>query len=104
MILLNTSFHMHVSVERDFLDWVRHRYAAALERHGGMGYPTLARMLVKPDEDTVSYCFQMTAESEQAAAMWHDSDDATALRGELTRRFGELIVHFTTYMEILPRA
>lgn len=102
MILLNTSFHMHTSVESDFLEWAKTRYTIALEQHGGMGRPTLAKMLVRVDPDTVSYCFQMTAPSEEEAASWHDSDEASRLRDELTRRFGERIVHFTTYMEIQP--
>lgn len=102
MILLNTSFHMHLSVEDSFLAWVRNDYTAALSAYPGMGAPTLARLLVQPDPETVSYCFQMTADDEQTAIAWHDSDIASALRDDLSRRFGERLVHFTTYMKILP--
>lgn len=102
MTLLNTSFHMHTSVEKEFLDWVRNRYNAALGRHGGMGEPTLARMLVETAPDTVSYCFQMKAPDIAAAEAWHEGSVASELRAELTRRFGERIVHFTTYMDIQP--
>ena len=102
MTLLNTSFHMHRSVESDFLEWMKTRYAIALEQHGGMGCPTFAKVLVITDPDTVSYCFQMTAASEEQATAWHDSSVAKSLRDELTVCFGESLVHFTTYMEIMP--
>lgn len=93
---------MHKSVENEFLDWIRTRYSTALKQHGGMGHPTLARMLVQPDPDTVSYCFQMTAPDIAAAESWHDGNEASELRAGLTRQFGDRLVHFTTYMDILP--
>ena len=102
MVLLNTSFHMHRSVEKDFLHWIRTAYAPALESHGGMGYPTFARIDTTADEETtVGYCFQMTADSAELASRWHDSQEAAALRDRLTRACGEKLVYFTTCMEII---
>lgn len=93
---------MHLSAEADFLAWVRNDYAEALMAFPDMGSPTLARLLIQPDPETVSYCFQMTAPDREAAIAWHESPEASRLRDELSVRFGERLVHFTTYMETLP--
>lgn len=100
MILLNTTFHVHRSVDVAFRQWVREKYLPAAERAGVSQEPIVSRILAESEDGGISYAVQFKALSLEVARRWHDSE-AHALKESLHRLYGERVLHFTTYMEIV---
>lgn len=100
MIILNTSFHVHVSLDDQFKSWVRQTYIPGALASGMLSAPRFASLLIEVQEDCVSYVVSFEAPTAEAAIEWHDGKGAE-LRAALHRRFGEGVVFFTTYMEEL---
>lgn len=101
MIVLNTSFHVHVSLADKFKAWVRQIYIPSAISSGLLKSPRFTALLIEVQEDCLSYAVSFEALNIEDAVKWHDNEGA-GLRGELHRRFGEGVVFFTTYMEELP--
>lgn len=100
MIILNTTFHVHSSVEDKFLRWVRVNYIPQALSSGVLHSPSLARILIDVEPESVSFALQFSAENIDDASRWHDRD-GEILRRRLSGVFGDRIVYFTTYMENL---
>lgn len=101
MLILNTSFHVHINLDEKFKAWVRQDYIPSAMASGRLSAPRFAALLIEVQEDCVSYAVSFEAATAEDAVAWHDNEGAT-LRGNLQRRFGEGVVFFTTYMEELP--
>ncbi len=99
-LLLNTTFVIHTSIETDFLQWVRTVYIPSAKASGIFGQPTIARVLTRLEPDTESIAVQMPATDKEGAERWHD-ETAALLKDDLTARWPNLALHFTTYMELL---
>lgn len=101
MIILNTSFHVHVSLDNKFREWVRREYIPSALSSGLLSSPRFASLLIEVQDDCVSYAVSFESQSTESAVEWHDGEGAR-LRSEVHREFGNGIVFFTTYMEELP--
>ena len=101
MIVINTTFYVEGSVETEFLRWVRADYLPSATSQPGFCTPSMARLMLEPQDGMTGYAVQICAADHEAASAWHDSEGAS-LRGELSARFGQRVLFFTTYMEQLP--
>ena len=101
MLILNTSFHVHLNFDSEFKEWVRRTYIPSAVKSGLLTSPRFAALLIEVQEEWVSYAVSFEAETAENAVEWHDNEGAE-LRAELHKRFGEGVVFFTTYMEELP--
>lgn len=52
------------------------------------------------DPEAVSYAVQLQASFHSEAEKWHNTE-AAQLKEELARLWGERVLHFSTYMEII---
>lgn len=100
MIILNTSFHVHVSLDDEFQKWVRDIYIPSALSSGLLYSPRFASIMIEVQDECRSYAVSLEAENVEDAAAWHDSLGAD-LRVGLQKRFGDAVVFFTTYMEEL---
>lgn len=100
MIILNTTFVIHAPLECEFLQWVRQVYLPSAYAAGVFGSPTVARVLTRIEPDTESIAVQLTAADQKEAARWHD-ETASLLRDDLHARWGDRMMFFTTFMEVL---
>lgn len=100
MILLNTTFHVHPSVDVAFHQWLREVYLPTAHRAGVSIEPLVSRILGESEDGGVNYAVQFKTESLDVARRWHDTE-AQAMKEKLFRQYGERVLHFTTYMEIL---
>lgn len=100
MIILNTSFHLLASHETEFVDWAKNTYIPAAKKSGLFGEIALIKILTEVDPAAKAYAIQLKSESMAEASRWHD-DTASLLKDDLTARWGEEVVYFTTYMEQL---
>ncbi len=102
MILFNTTFHIHTSIDKDFTQWIRENYIPAAKSAGIFTDIEFVHILIPNDPDAKSYAVQMKAPSKAEAEKWHDND-GSRLKSILTSRYGERFLFFTTYMEILAQ-
>lgn len=100
MALLNTTFHVHKSVDALFIKWVKEIYLPVAMDSGLFKNPLFTRIMTQVDHEATSYAVQLQASSHSDAEAWHDST-AAQLKDALAREVGERILHFTTYMEIM---
>lgn len=100
MTLLNTTFHVHKSVDALFVKWVKEIYLPIAKESGLFTNPLFTRIMMQVDPEASSYAVQLQASSHSEAEEWHDST-AAKLKDALAREVGERVLHFTTYMEIL---
>lgn len=100
MIILNTSFHFLASHEPDFINWATDRYINAAKQSGLFDETLLIKILTEIDPKVKAYAIQLRSVSRAEATAWHEEAAAT-LVNELSSRWGEEFVHFTTFMEII---
>ena len=98
MILINTTFYVGATAEAEFHAWVREQYFPCALAEEGFARPYYARLMLEPQEGMTGYAVQICAPTHEAAVAWHDNA-AAKLRGDLSNRFGQQILFFTTYME-----
>ena len=99
--ILNTTFVVHTSVEPAFLTWLREVYIPSIHAAGIFTRPTAARVLTRIEPDTDSIAVQATTSQRAEAEKWHN-ETAALLRDDLTARWPQRVMHFTTFMEIIP--
>lgn len=101
MIILNTTFHVHLSVIDSFTQWVRETYFPNAICCEGLFNPVFARILIEVQDGYASFAVQLSASNVDVAVNWHDGQ-AAELRRILGEKYGEKVLFFTTYMESLP--
>lgn len=99
MIILNTTFYIHESIEASFHQWLDEEYIPSALSNG-LCEPVVSRLLIEPQEGMSGYAVQLSSEEMAGAQSWHD-DKGASLRGKLSGQFGEKMLFFTTYMERL---
>lgn len=100
MTLLNTTFHVHKSVDALFVKWIKEIYLPLANESGLFSNPLFTRIMMQVDPEATSYAVQLQAHSLNEAEAWHD-DTAAKLKDAIAREVGERVLHFTTYMEII---
>ena len=95
MIIINTTFHIHKSIENDFCRWVRNEYIPAALSSGWLSVPAFSRIMLEVQEDCSSFAVSFKARNV-------DDGEGENLRRSLNSRFGEKALFFSTYMDELP--
>lgn len=99
MIILNTTFYVHESIDSQFRQWIRQEYIPSALKYG-LNEPTVAHLLMEPQDGMSGYAVQVVSDSISVVRYWHD-EEAAALRNTVSGKYGEKILFFTTYMERL---
>ena len=100
MILINTTFHVHVTVAAAFKAWLRDEYVPRSVAHEHIQGARIARVLGGEDPDGMTFAVQLECRTLAEARHWHDNEGAT-LRGQMTARWGAKTLFFTTYLEVM---
>lgn len=99
MNLINTSFHLELSFEQEFLG-----HAAGLIRAisaaDGFSDPLLTRLLIEVEPGTISYSIQFRSASLPLYDQWMEHTGAELIDSMLRLACGRLVC-FTTPMEIV---
>lgn len=101
MVLLNTTFYIHHSIQEHFIRFLKDTYLPSALGVAGISTPVLTRLLLEPQDGMDGFALQLSADSCDIAAAWHDGE-STQLRQNLINEFGEKVLFFTTYMEVIP--
>ncbi|MDE6809338.1 MAG: DUF4286 family protein [Muribaculaceae bacterium] len=98
--ILNTSFHMEASIAQAFIEWTKNDYIKAALEQSHFSNPVIARIMTETEPGVVGYAVHLETDNLAAASRWHDAE-ASELKGVLSRRFGQRIVFFSTFMEVV---
>ncbi|MBQ8773450.1 MAG: DUF4286 family protein [Muribaculaceae bacterium] len=99
MILLNTTFHVEKSIEKDFINWVKTTYIPVALSSGIVKDALFTRILAESEGGT-AYAVQFKSIDIATAEQWHDTD-AQKLKSDISQRWGQRILYFSTYMDII---
>lgn len=100
MTILNTTFIVADHLMEQFLCWARQAYLPAMREAGIFTGQTMAKVLAQVEPGATSIAIQAKCDDISAATRWHD-ETASALKDDLTSRFRDQVLFFTTYMEVL---
>lgn len=101
LVLVNTTFFLPQGLMEDFLKWFPQKYLDSAQNNGLQdGY--CARVLDSPQPGVVGIAIAGTAPSLAVAQDWNDGP-AKSLRDTLTEKYGQEVVFFTSFLEILNR-
>ena len=102
MFVINTSFHVHKSIEDSFLIWLKEIFIKSALCDDAFSDVTLMRLLLEVQEDSSSFSVGLLSEDLDSAFEWNETKGADLL-SELLRQFGsDKVVFFTTCMQCLP--
>lgn len=102
MILINTTFHVHNSIIDEFIDWANNIYINKALSSEYLSSPLLSKILADTDPEGTSFALQLKATDIDKAQQWHDIE-AQTIKNDAFRKWGEKMLHFTTYMEIIEK-
>ncbi len=98
MIVYNTTFHAHLDVVQDFLDWLRTVYVPRAIADGRLSEPRLTFVLNAEESDGHNYSLQFRAADVDVLRDWYAAvgDDLVM---EMAGRFGDKVAGFSTLLE-----
>lgn len=99
MILYNTTFTFHNPLREPISEWLRQLWLPEAKA-AGLTDSTVARLMVEIDPEATAFAVQGRFPDEATAAIWRDGRGAELL-AELSARYGERILPFTTFMEVI---
>ncbi|MBD5170887.1 MAG: DUF4286 family protein [Bacteroidales bacterium] len=100
MYIINTTFAVVRELEAEFTKWVKEVYIPSAMKSGLFSNPRLAVVLSNEDPRGISMACEMQVESISEAVRWHD-ETACFLRDDMTARWGERAMFFTTYLKLI---
>lgn len=101
MVLVNTTFAVAPSADIAFRNWVSETFIENAVKGGGFTAPLFTRILADDAECAASYAVQFLSRCIEDCRRWMESGDGARALLELRHRFGDNILWFTTYMEVL---
>lgn len=103
-MLINTTFAIDSSIRQDFLNWLRCSFVPRAVERGATSVVSsrvIGQMLDGPhDDEAEAYACQFQMASRDDAAQWVEYLSAS-LMPECHAAWGERILPFTTFMEII---
>lgn len=100
MIIYNTTYHVADEVQAEFIAWLRSEYVPRATAERLLLVPQLTRIIGSERDGGASFALQFRAMSVNSLEIWHHNT-GNELAKDLTRRFGNKVVGFSTLMEKL---
>lgn len=100
MNILNTTFVIERPIFDDFVHWLKEVYVKAAVSTEIFDNPRIAQIISNEDPSVVSIACELSCESLSEAARWHDTT-ALLLRDDMTSRWGNKALFFTTYLKVI---
>jgi precorrin-2 methylase len=100
MIIVNTTFVIHKSIEIEFVSWLKEVYIPTALSSKIFSNSILSKILTEVDPESTSYAFQLHCDTLESAQKWHN-EIASSLNNRIGHKWGNYALFFTTYMESL---
>ena len=100
MLIVNTTYHIAESVEEEWKEWVRIEYIPQVVAPGLLKNPRFQRLLVENEPGHQSYALQFEVKDLDTLDLWFQNH-GSKMQKNLSDRFQEKVLGFTTLMEII---
>lgn len=101
MIIINTTFVVHASVEDAVIRWIRASYIESARSFASAAHsPFIAKVIGHNADDANSYAVHIAFEDMERAEKWHNGV-AESLRMIMHKRWGDNALSFCTFLELL---
>lgn len=100
MILYNVTINIHESVHEQWLNWMHTKHINDVLATGKFISARLVKVLVEEEMGGITYAIQYTTDSKETLQRYYD-EDASRLREEGNRLFGEKMLAFRTELEFV---
>lgn len=99
MVILNTTFVLHIASTEAVVDWIRRTYMESAKKCGACGQ-MLTHILSPIEDGSECYALHLTFPELAAAEKWNEGV-GKSLRKIMNDRWGEKALTFCTYMEVI---
>ncbi|MCZ8144653.1 DUF4286 family protein [Flavobacterium sp.] len=100
MILYNVTINIHESVHDQWMRWMQTKHINDVLATGKFCSARLVKVLVEEEMGGVTYAVQYTTDSLETLQRYYD-EDASRLREEGYRLFGEKMLAFRTELQLI---
>lgn len=100
MIIYNVTINIHESVHDQWMDWMQNKHIADVLATGKFTSARMVKVLVEEEMGGVTYSVQYTTDSKETLQRYYD-EDASRLREEGLRLFGDKMLAFRTELELI---
>lgn len=100
MIIYNTTYHVDLDVEENFIIWIKEVYIPSVLEHDVLHNPRFHKILSHTQPGQTNYALQWEVESPGALHKWH-MEHAGFPATELTKIFEEKVLSFDTLMRVV---
>lgn len=101
MTIINTTFILHPALRHEVLAWIKSSYVASAVHSQALEQRTVITKIVShPDDDSESYAVHLWFHTMSQAVEW-DERLGEKLRKKITVRWGQKVLAFHTYMEVV---
>jgi Domain of unknown function (DUF4286) len=100
MIVYNVTINIHESVHDQWMNWMQTKHINDVLATGKFISARLVKVLVEEEMGGVTYAIQYTTDSKETLDRYY-KEDATRLREEGMRLFGDKMLAFRTELELV---
>jgi hypothetical protein len=100
MILYNVTINIHESVHDQWLQWMKTKHINDVLATGKFSSARMVKVLVEEEMGGTTYAIQYTTDSKETLQRYYN-EDATRLRDEANRLFGDKMLAFRTELEMI---
>ncbi|MDE6048978.1 MAG: DUF4286 family protein [Paramuribaculum sp.] len=101
MILANITFAVSAEVDAYFIDWAKNTFVKEAVEKGEFTSPLLCRIKSNDVDCASSYAIQFRHRSDAEAHDWYERRNGAELLTRLVQKFGDKILWFITFMDII---
>lgn len=98
MLIVNTTFNVSVSCEKEWIQWACTEYIPEVIAPGFLVEPRFCRLLIDNEDGNQSYAIQFEVKDLDTLDFWFKEYGAK-IQTALNDRFQEKVLSFTTVME-----
>lgn len=100
MILYNVTINIHESVHDQWMKWMQEKHIDDMLATGKFSSARMVKVLVEEDMGGITYSMQYTTDSKETLQRYYD-EDASRLREEGLKLFGDKMLAFRTELELI---
>jgi Domain of unknown function (DUF4286) len=100
MLIINTTYQVSESCEKEWKEWVCTEYIPEVIAPGLLIQPRFHRLLIENESGNQSYSLQFQVQDLETLEDWFQNH-GSKMQKNLSDRFQEKILGFTTVMEVI---
>ena len=100
MYIYNVTTNVDESIHNQWLNWMKSVHIPAMLATGKFSNAKMSKVLINEEMGGVTYAVQYATDSRETLNAYYEND-ATALRNESIRLFGDKTVAFRTELQVI---